>query len=75
MTVDKKKIATITGAVFTYIKTNEEAAYVPSQLWSEETLSDLPTVGDTDSCHYLWSSAGRTEQMQLRAMMQMRAFK
>ncbi|MBF0209542.1 MAG: hypothetical protein HQK68_01525 [Desulfamplus sp.] len=70
--MDKKKLAAITAAVFTYIKTKEATEVEPSS---------LPQVCDPDfgknqqNYPNIWGLAGRTSQMNMRSMMQMRAFK
>lgn len=56
----KSKIAAAMAAVMTYIKTEEENAIMPPP---------APTGPS------VWSISGRQEAMQLRCMMQLKAFK
>ena len=56
----KKKIAAAMAAVMTYIKVEEESAIMPPP--APAGLS-------------VWSISGRQEMMQLRSMMQFKAFK
>jgi hypothetical protein len=73
MDCQKKKIAAAVSAVMTCIKTQEEAAARQAAGLSEADaappgMTALPTaVG-------LWCQSGRQHQMQLRNLMQMRAF-
>jgi len=71
MTDRKKKIAAI-AAVTHYIKSEQEAlafsqdpGYLPS---GPETKEQPPLVLN------LWGISGRQQQMQMRSMMQMKAF-
>ncbi len=75
MTMDNKKLAAATAAVFTYIKTQEEAAYFASANYAqEEVVQEASGQMNTDSCPNVWGSTGRSSQMQLRSMIQMRVF-
>ena len=66
--MDKKKMAAVTSAVVTYIKTQEETAcLVPAQ---DQGVAPIPAPGFNH-----WGMAGRGGQMQGRTMMQMRVFK
>ncbi|MBF0468987.1 MAG: hypothetical protein HQK61_08900 [Desulfamplus sp.] len=75
MNMDKKKMAAITTAVFTYIKTEEEALGHACGETVQEPLQSVSLC--TSSLNYpsVWGCAGRSSQMQMRSMMQMRAFK
>jgi len=73
MSIDKKKLAAITAAVFTYIKTQEEAQ--SAQINMPTDLIDSSGVTSDYSNFSLWGYAGRSAQMQMRSMMQIRAFK
>ena len=72
MALEKKKLAAISAAVFTYIKTEEEA-YSASSANQNQGI----TAGQTGTASNLniWGAAGRENQMQLRSMIQMRIFK
>ncbi len=73
MALEKKKLAAISAAVFTYIKTEEEAAFLASSAGQNQEI----TAGQTGPALNLniWGTAGREHQMQLRSMIQMRVFK
>ena len=73
MGIDKKKLAAITSAVFTYIKTQEEAQ--SAQIDKSMELIKSSEVGFNYPNFSLWSNAGRSAQMQMRSMMQIRVFK
>ncbi len=77
MTIDAKKMAAISSAVLTYIKTYEEAAYFASGAGMEqhETILSTPPAAGTGNYPNMWGSFGRSNQMQMRSMMQMRALK
>jgi len=66
--MDKKKMAAVTSAVVTYIKTQEEAARLVSA--PDQGAAAIPAPGFNH-----WGMAGRGDQMQGRSMMQMRVFK
>lgn len=70
--MDKKKLAAITAAVFTYIKTQEEAASAPSS-FEQNYVSNFPV--NPKNYPSVWGLAGRNAQMTMRSMMQMRTFK
>ena len=72
--MDNKKIAAATAAVFTYIKTQEEAAYYATQA---ETANgaEMPVEkieADRTSRFSVWANAGRLNQMQQNSMMLMK---
>ena len=70
--MDKKKLAAITAAVFTYIKTQEEAAFAPPSF----EQSCVPSfAANPQNYPSVWGLAGRNTQMNMRSMMQMRTFK
>jgi len=73
--MDRKKIAAATAAVMTYIKTQEEAAY--PALSHEETFGkSFEGAGPIAAVRLnAWGMAGRSDQMQVRSMMQMGLFK
>jgi len=73
MALEKKKLAAICAAVFTYIKTEEEA-YLASSVNLNQGITAGQT-GTTASNLNIWGAAGRENQMQLRSMIQMRIFK
>lgn len=73
MSVDKKKLAAVTAAVFTYIKTQEEVQ--STQMDRPADLINSSGVASDYSNFSLWGYAGRSAQMQMRSMMQIRAFK
>ncbi|MBF0229828.1 MAG: hypothetical protein HQK63_09630 [Desulfamplus sp.] len=70
--MDKRKLAVITAAVFTYIKTQEEAAFAPTSFEQPCVSSFAATPQNYPS---VWGLAGRNTQMNMRSMMQIRAFK
>ncbi len=67
-----KKLAAATAAVFTYIKTQEEAAFYGSGPAPEEAIEAAPTAQVQFNA---WGAAGRNDQMQGRFLMQTRVFK
>ncbi len=73
MAIDNKKLAAISAAVFTYIKTEEEAAYLAALADRDRKPADSQT--DTGLNLNIWGTAGRQHQMQLHSMIQMRVFK
>ena len=73
MTLNTKKVAAISAAVVTYIKTEEEAAYLAAS--AKENQGVAAAKSDTASSLNIWGAAGRTNQMQLHSMIQMRVFK
>ncbi len=70
--LEKRKMAAIMGAVFTYIKTNEEAAAMqaagaaPTQMAGSFGPVQVPN---------LWGVSGRQAMMQANTMMQLRVFR
>ncbi|MBF0203200.1 MAG: hypothetical protein HQK67_02565 [Desulfamplus sp.] len=76
ISMDKKKLAAVTAAVFTYIKTQEEAAGAFSNMMPLESRLCCNTHSNHNH-HYpsFWGSAGRNAQMQMRTMMQLRTFR
>ena len=69
----KKKIAAIT-AVAQYLKTQEEAAALV-QAQSQDCLELVKSIlTPPPSPMNLWGLGGRQHQMQLRTMMQLKAF-
>ena len=74
--MDRKKIAAATAAVMTYIKTQEEAAYLaPAPGGGETPRGVLFDASLSNLCPNAWGMAGRSAQMQVRSMMQMGLFK
>jgi len=72
--MDKKKLAAATAAVFTYIKTQEEAAFFASGgAPAEDTAPKAPSPAPV--MFNAWGTAGRTDQMQGRFLMQTRVFR
>lgn len=72
--MDRKKMAAVTAAIFTYIKTEEEAACCVKGAGKEQ-LQPITSCGVAPHHPSVWGAAGRSTQMQMRSMMQMRAFK
>ena len=72
--MDKKKIAAATSAVFTYIKTQEEAAYYASQNGGVSEIETPVAAIEADKIGQFsaWANAGRLNQMQQNSMMIMR---
>ncbi len=72
--MDNKKIAAATSAVFTYIKTQEEAAYYASQAENAvgAEMSAEKIENDRTVRFSAWANAGRLSQMQQNTMMIMR---
>jgi len=73
--MDKKKLAVAMAAVFTYIKTSEEAAafYVPEATgpFQDIAVQPLQVVRENNT----WGISGRLTHMQANSMIQMRMFK
>ncbi|MCK5542849.1 MAG: hypothetical protein KAI40_09155 [Desulfobacterales bacterium] len=71
--MDNKKIAAATVAVFTYIKTQEEAAYFAAQAGGVNgvEMSVEKTGIEKSSRFSAWANAGRLNQMQQNTMMLM----
>ena len=74
MTIDTKKMAAISAAIFTYIKTGEEAAYYAAQAEADAQAATMSASGPINPPN-MWGTSGRSDIMQMRSMMQMRAFK
>lgn len=74
MLMDKKKLAAITAAVFTYIKTQEDMG-VSTGVVSSNTQLQTSTFGANPNYPSVWGLAGRNAMMNMRSMMQMRTFK
>ena len=73
--MDKKKLAAAMSAVFTYIKTSEEAAaFNAAQVFApvNEVGSQLHQIMQPVN---IWGISGRQAHMQANTMMQMRMFK
>jgi hypothetical protein len=67
----KKKIAAI-AAVANYIKSEQEAfAFSMSQFSGTAPVTEIK---ETPLALNLWGISGRQQQMQMRSMMQMKAF-
>lgn len=74
MTDKKKKFAAI-AAVANYIKSEQEAIAF-SQSQGSHFASAMPeTKKPTPLVMNLWGISGRQQQMQMRSMMQMKAFR
>ncbi|MDA3897115.1 MAG: hypothetical protein PF482_13320 [Desulfobacteraceae bacterium] len=69
--MDRKKKIAVIAAVTHYIKSEQEAA-----AFSMAQLSDTvpETKEETPYVMNLWGISGRQQQMQMRSMMQMKAF-
>ncbi len=70
--MDKKKLAAAMSAVFTYIKTSEEAAAFNAVQPPEPVESQLQQIMQPNN---IWGISGRQAQMQANTMMQLRTFK
>jgi len=66
---DKKKIVAATAAVMSYIKTEEEAVGMQSAI-----VTDSNDFVSRPVPLNLWGISGRQAQMQMRGLMQMKAF-
>ena len=74
--MENKKLAAATAAVFTYIKTQEEAAfYAASADPAPEAVVEAAPIGVPHAPFNAWGAAGRNDQMQGRFLMQTRVFK
>ena len=71
--VDNKKIVAATAAVFTYIKTQEEAAYYAANAGVGDQAEMPAQVIEIErqSRFSAWANAGRLNQMQQNSMMLM----
>ena len=74
MTMNRKKTAAAIAAVFTYIKTDEEKVFLSASS-GEQNLAMPSRDSSFKSSSNIWGALGRTEQMQINTMMQMRVFK
>ncbi|MFK5952117.1 MAG: hypothetical protein QM498_03600 [Desulfobacterium sp.] len=74
--MENKKLAAATAAVFTYIKTQEEAAFYAATAGPalEEVVEAAP-VGGPQAPFNAWGAVGRNDQMQGRFLMQTRVFR
>ena len=73
--MDNKKIAAATTAVFTYIKTQEAAAYHAANAGAEGGV-EIPAPAmaiqvERQNQFSAWANAGRLNQMQQNSMMLM----
>ena len=77
MDMDNKKLAAATAAVFTYIKTQEEAAFFASAGAPEQGAAAVVCdAGSGPRGNFnVWGTAGRSDQMQGRFLMQTRVFR
>jgi len=73
--MDKKKLSAAIAAVFTYVKTSEEAAayYAPEGLEPIQDVSAAPQ--QVIQQQNIWGLSGRGAHMQANSMMQLRMFK
>lgn len=72
--MDSKKMAVISAAVLTYIRTGEEAALAAAAQLPADAASSRMN-GPMPSAVNAWGMAGRSDQMQGRFLMQKRIFK
>ena len=70
--MDKKKLAAAMSAVFTYIKTSEEAAAFQAAQALDPIESQPHQIMQPNN---IWGISGRQTQMQANTMMQLRVFK
>jgi hypothetical protein len=79
----REKITAAISAVINYIQEEEAAIYMQSMMAQEELLVQPPPASATaapplglpvSSPVSLWGASGRQSQMQLRNLMQLRAF-
>ncbi len=63
--MDKKKVAAAVGGVMQYLKTEEEA--LAAAQMAAQAPQPAPALN-------LWGLSGRQASMQMRSLMQMRAF-
>ncbi len=64
---NKKKIAAAIAGVTNYIKTQEEAAFMQAAAITAPPTAQLPPMN-------LWGASGRATHMELRSLMQLKAF-
>ena len=71
--MEKKKLTAAMAAVFTYIKTSEEAASIPGvpELVQELAVQPVQVMQQNN----IWGISGRQTHMQANSMMQLRLFK
>ncbi len=74
MKTDKKKLAAAISAVYAYLSSYENVAYVPSEdgALQDAAQQNIMVAGPQPN---FWGMSGRQAQMQANTMMQMRAFK
>lgn len=76
MKMDKKKLAAATAAVFTYIKTQEEAAFhAAPESFGERFRDTAGKLLQAMPQQNVWGITGRQVHMQANSMMQLRMFK
>lgn len=71
--MDKKKLAAAISAVYTYIRTSEEAAAFAAMQPAEPEPQGFGSQVMQPA--NVWGMTGRSNQMQANTMMQMRMFK
>ncbi|MCG8686457.1 MAG: hypothetical protein MI892_16380 [Desulfobacterales bacterium] len=71
--MDKKKMAAAMAAVYTYIRTGEEAAAAAAQAPQEPAAQPSPPSGTVQM--NVWGLSGRQAIMNAANMMQLRMFK
>ncbi|MDM8514595.1 hypothetical protein QUF76_00215 [Desulfobacterales bacterium HSG16] len=71
---NKAKMTAIAAAVMNYIKTEEEAAIALSAMSSAPVVEQVQTQQMPPVQVNMWGMSGRQSQMQMRNMMQMKAF-
>jgi hypothetical protein len=76
MELNSRKLAAITTAVVTYIKTQEEAAaWGAQESPAPEPMAAQASIPAVFPAINAWGTAGRTDQMQGRSLMQLRVFR
>ncbi len=73
--MENKKLAVATAAVFTHIKTQEEAAFYASSVGPATEEVPIEVAPTAQVQFNAWGTAGRNDQMQGRFLMQTRVFK
>ena len=68
---DKKKITAAVSAVMSYLQ--EEAAAIAMNAASQDYIETAPPVSPALPTRF-WAASGRQAQMQMRNMMQLKAF-
>ena len=71
--LEDKKLAAAMAAVFTYIKTHEEAAAM--QAAQAQAIPEPEPVKAPGAMPNVWGISGRQAMMQANTMMQLRLFK